>query len=207
MTGDGASNQTNLYQANLLSRRGVVALAGAIAASGALLLAGCGGPSIQDQIRDDVKTQLEKLKSGAADAMVSSMEQAAGDSFDKLGVSAKDLSKEYLSGFGYTIDGVDVDEDEGIATVHATLSCKSVASIAKAFSDAYQKEVGALKDTPTQGDLLKLAGKVMQDAVKNAKPSEKKVDLPYKRSGGSADGGTWSLDADAAGAAIAGAMA
>lgn len=186
-----------------LSRRGMLALAGTLAAAGALMLAGCGGPSIQDLLRDDAKTQLEALKTGAADAMVSSMEQAAGDSFDKLGVSAKDLSKEYLSGFDYTIDGVDVDEEKGTATVRVTFSCKSLEAIAKAFSDAYQKEVGSLKDTPTQRDLLTLAGKVMQDAVKNAKPAEKKIDLTYKKN----DAGEWSLDTESANKAIAGAMA
>ena len=185
------------------SRRGALSLLVlTVSLVAALLVAGCGGPSVQELVRQDVQAQLDTLKTGAADAMVQSMEQAAGGDLTQLGVSAKDLANAYLKGFDYKVDGVDVDEEKGTATAHVTLSCKSVGGISSAFSTAYQEQVKGFSGAPTQSDLLKLAGSVMKDAVSQAEPAEKQVDLTYKKN----DAGEWALDTEAANKAIADAM-
>jgi len=80
-----------------------------------VVLSGCGGPSIEELITEDLTTQFDEVKNGGDD-FLSGLEEASGDEFEQLGIDPKEYAKTYLEGFDYEIGDVTVDEDKGVAT-------------------------------------------------------------------------------------------
>ena len=83
-----------------------------------------------------------------------------------------------------------VDEDKGTATAEVTISCKSMAQIQGDFATKYQEKVAALDGSPSEDELYKLAGQVMLDVTKAAKPKDTKVTFKYSAN----DDNEWSGD-------------
>lgn len=141
-----------------------------------VLLSGCGGPSIEELITEDLTTQFDEVKNGGDD-FLSGLEEASGDEFEQLGIDPKEYAKTYLEGFDYKIGDVTVDEDKGVAT-------------AEDFSTQYQEKVAALDTVPSDDELYKMAGQVMVDVTKATEPRKTTVIFKYTCN----DDGEWSAD-------------
>ena len=76
-----------------------------------VLLSGCGGPSVEELITNDLTSQFDEIKNGGDD-FLAGLEEASGDEFEQLGIDPKEYAKSYLEGFDYKIGDVTVDEDK-----------------------------------------------------------------------------------------------
>ena len=130
-----------------------------------VVLSGCGGPSVEELITEDLTTQFDEVKNGGDD-FLSGLEEASGDEFEQLGIDPKEYAKTYLEGFDYKIGDVTVDEDKGVATAEVSITCKSMNKIVEDFSTQYQEKVAALDTVPSDDELYKMAGQVMVDVTK-----------------------------------------
>ena len=137
-----------------------------------VVLSGCGGPSIEELITEDLTTQFDEVKNGG-DEFLSGLEEASGDEFEQLGIDPKEYAKTYLEGFDYEIGDVTVDEDKGVATAEVSITCKSMNKIVEDFSTQYQEKVAALDTVPSDDELYKMAGQVMVDVTKATEPRKK----------------------------------
>ena len=108
-----------------------------------VVLSGCGGPSVEELITEDLTTQFDEVKNGGDD-FLAGLEEASGDEFKQLGIDPKEYAKSYLEGFGYKIGDVTVDEGKGTATAEVTITCKSMNQIVEDFATQYQEKVTAL---------------------------------------------------------------
>ena len=143
-----------------------------------VLLSGCGGPSVEELITNDLTSQFDEIKNGGDD-FLAGLEEASGDEFEQLGIDPKEYAKSYLEGFDYKIGDVTVDEDKGTATAEVTITCKSMNKIVEDFATQYQEKVAALDTMPSEDDLYKMAGQVMVDVTKAAKTKDTKVTFKY----------------------------
>lgn len=101
----------------------------------AIALAGCSsGPSDEDVIRQGVSEELAAIKAGG-DEFISSVEEDAGEDLKTLGIDARDFMSAYLDGFDYSVGDVKVDGDS--ATVHLSITCRSMGEATEAFMGAY----------------------------------------------------------------------
>ena len=84
-----------------------IVLVGAMAALlalGATALAGCGGKSDADVIRESLTQELDQVKN-LDDAFLSEVTASAETGgLDQFGIDAKELMKAYFGGFDYRID-------------------------------------------------------------------------------------------------------
>ncbi|MEE0540230.1 MAG: hypothetical protein UC421_04785 [Collinsella sp.] len=154
-----------------------------------VLLSGCGGPSVEELITNDLTSQFDEIKDGGDD-FLSGLEKASGDEFKQLGIDPKEYAKSYLEGFDYKIGDVTVDEDKGTATAEVTITCKSMNKIVEDFATQYQEKVAALDTTPSEDDLYEMAGQVMVDVTKAAKTKDTKVTFKYSAN----EDNEWSAD-------------
>ena len=65
-----------------------------------VVLSGCGGPSVEELITEDLTTQFDEVKNGGDD-FLAGLEEASGDEFEQLGIDPKEYAKSYLEGFDY----------------------------------------------------------------------------------------------------------
>lgn len=154
-----------------------------------VVLSGCGGPSVEELITEDLTTQFDEVKNGGDD-FLSGLEEASGDEFEQLGIDPKEYAKTYLEGFDYKIGDVTVDEDKGVATAEVSITCKSMNKIVEDFSTQYQEKVAALDTVPSDDELYKMAGQVMVDVTKATEPRKTTVIFKYACN----DDGEWSAD-------------
>ena len=154
-----------------------------------VLLSGCGGPSVEELITNDLTSQFDEIKNGGDD-FLSGLEEASGDEFEQLGIDPKEYAKSYLEGFDYKIGDVTVDEDKGTATAEVTITCKSMNKIVEDFATQYQEKVAALDELPSEDDLYKMAGQVIVDVTKAAKTKDTKVTFKYSAN----EDNEWSAD-------------
>ena len=154
-----------------------------------VLLSGCGGPSVEELITNDLTSQFDEIKNGGDD-FLSGLEEASGDEFEQLGIDPKEYAKSYLEGFDYKIGDVTVDEDKGTATAEVTITCKSMNKIVEDFATQYQEKIAALDTMPSEDDLYKMAGQVMVDVTKAAKTKDTKVTFKYSAN----EDNEWSAD-------------
>ena len=154
-----------------------------------VLLSGCGGPSVEELITNDLTSQFDEIKNGGDD-FLSGLEEASGDEFEQLGIDPKEYAKSYLEGFDYKIGDVTVDEDKGTATAEVTITCKSMNKIVEDFATQYQEKIAALDTMPSEEDLYKMAGQVMVDVTKAAKTKDTKVTFKYSAN----EDNEWSAD-------------
>lgn len=117
-----------------------------------VVLSGCGGPSVEELITEDLTTQFDEVKNGGDD-FLSGLEEASGDEFEQLGIDPKEYAKTYLEGFDY--------------------------KIVEDFSTQYQEKVAALDTVPSDDELYKMAGQVMVDVTKATEPRKTTVIFKY----------------------------
>ncbi len=184
-----AGNAAPLVWRNVMKKKLLLAPLMAALVACVVLLSGCGGPSVEELITNDLTSQFDEIKNGGDD-FLSGLEEASGDEFEQLGIDPKEYAKSYLEGFDYKIGDVTVDEDKGTATAEVTITCKSMNKIVEDFATQYQEKVAALDTTPSEDDLYKMAGQVMVDVTKAAKTKDTKVTFKYSAN----EDNEWSAD-------------
>ena len=184
-----AGNAAPLVWRNGMKKKLLLAPLMAALVACVVLLSGCGGPSVEELITNDLTSQFDEIKNGGDD-FLSGLEEASGDEFEQLGIDPKEYAKSYLEGFDYKIGDVTVDEDKGTATAEVTITCKSMNKIVEDFATQYQEKIAALDELPSEDDLYKMAGQVMVDVTKAAKPKDTKVTFKYSCN----DDNEWSAD-------------
>ena len=144
----------------------IAAIVGIIFAIG---LVGCGDSGDAESkaaIADGVTDGLEQLKSGSGEAMdlaKETLNSYVGSQLEDMGISDDELISTYLQDFDYEVG--DVTMTGSSATVHVTLTCRSVADIAKEFVSQSR----GLNDEE--------AGKVLMQCVENATPAQSEADV------------------------------
>lgn len=184
-----AGNATPLVWRNVMKKKLLLAPLMAALVACVVLLSGCGGPSVEELISNDLTSQFDEIKNGGDD-FLSGLEEASGDEFEQLGIDPKEYAKSYLEGFDYKIGDVTVDEDKGTATAEVTITCKSMNKIVEDFATQYQEKIAALDTMPSEDDLYKMAGQVMVDVTKAAKTKDTKVTFKYSAN----EDNEWSAD-------------
>lgn len=184
-----AGNAAPLVWRNVMKKKLLFAPLMAALVACVVLLSGCGGPSVEELITNDLTSQFDEIKNGGDD-FLAGLEEASGDEFEQLGIDPKEYAKSYLEGFDYKIGDVTVDEDKGTATAEVTITCKSMNKIVEDFATQYQEKVAALDTMPSEDDLYKMAGQVMVDVTKAAKTKDTKVTFKYSAN----EDNEWSAD-------------
>lgn len=144
----------------------IAAIVGIIFAIG---LVGCGDSGDAESkadIADGVTDGLEQLKSGSGEAVdlaKETLNSYVGSRLEDMGISDDELISTYLQDFDYEVG--DVTMTGSSATVHVTLTCRSVADIAKEFVSQSR----GLNDEE--------AGKVLMQCVENATPAQSEADV------------------------------
>lgn len=184
-----AGNAAPFVWRNVMKKKLLLAPLMAALVACVVLLSGCGGPSVEELITNDLTSQFDEIKNGGDD-FLSGLEEASGDEFEQLGIDPKEYAKSYLEGFDYKIGDVTVDEDKGTATAEVTITCKSMNKIVEDFATQYQEKIAALDTMPSEDDLYKMAGQVMVDVTKAAKTKDTKVTFKYSAN----EDNEWSAD-------------
>lgn len=184
-----AGNAAPLVWRNVMKKKLLLVPLMAALVACVVLLSGCGGPSVEELITNDLTSQFDEIKNGGDD-FLSGLEEASGDEFEQLGIDPKEYAKSYLEGFDYKIGDVTVDEDKGTATAEVTITCKSMNKIVEDFATQYQEKIAALDTMPSEDDLYKMAGQVMVDVTKAAKTKDTKVTFKYSAN----EDNEWSAD-------------
>ena len=144
----------------------IAAIVGIIFAIG---LVGCGDSGDAESkaaIADGVTDGLEQLKSGSGEAVdlaKETLNSYVGSQLEDMSISDDELISTYLQVFDYEVG--DVTMTGSSATVHVTLTCRSVADIAKEFVSQSR----GLNDEE--------AGKVLMQCVENATPAQSEADV------------------------------
>lgn len=144
----------------------IAAIVGIIFAIG---LVGCGDSGDAESkaaIADGVTDGLEQLKSGSGEAVdlaEETLNSYVGSQLEDMGISDDELISTYLQDFDYEVG--DVTMTGSSATVHVTLTCRSVADIAKEFVSQSR----GLNDEE--------AGRVLMQCVENATPAQSEADV------------------------------
>ena len=152
-------------------------------------LSGCGSPTVEQLISEDLTTQLDEIKNND-ESFLDGLNKVAGKEFKRVDIKTEEYAKSYLEGFDYKIGSIVVDKDKGTAAAEVTITCKSMSQIQENFATKYQEKVAALDGSPPEDELYKLAGQVMVDVTKAAKPKDTKVTFKYSVN----DDNEWSGD-------------
>ena len=152
----------------------------------------CGGPSVEDLIRDDLTTQFDAVKEGDAE-LIEALEASAGEDMETLGIDSAEFAGAFLDGFDYSIDDIVVDGDTATATV--TVSCKSMTEVMTDFQDQFYDMLNNLdpSSVESEDDLYLMAGDLLMDAMSAAEVHETECEFVYNNDGE----GNWSADASA----------
>ena len=135
----------------------------------AICLVGCGDSGDTESkaaIADGVTDGLEQLKSGSGEAVdlaKETLNSYVGSQLEDMGISDDELISTYLQEFDYEVG--DVTMTGSSATVHVTLTCRSVADIAKEFA------------ARSRGMSDSEAGALLMQCVENASPAQSEADV------------------------------
>lgn len=152
----------------------------------AIALFGCSsGPSDADVIRQGVGDELAAIKAGDDDLMAA-IEEGAGEDLQALGLDAREFMGAYLDGFDYSVGDVQVDGDA--ATVHLTITCRSMADVTADFESAFADALSSAEDVTDTDALYQLAGKTLLQCLVDAQPKTVECDVRCQKD---ADG-NWS---------------
>lgn len=152
-------------------------------------LTGCGGPSIEDLIREDLSAQLERLKNDPRE-VVGAMPSDTQSIFAQLGLDPDAYLDALFDGFDYSIDEIDVQDNTATAKVSVTV--KSMDEINKDFETAYAEKLNSVDPTSIEDedDVFKLSGQVLLDATAASRPKESTYEFTYSKN----ESGSWQAD-------------
>lgn len=157
------------------------------------LLSACGGPSVEELIREDLTTAFEEI-SPEDENLVNAMVDSSGDGFDQLGIDPQDFATEYLDGFEYEIKDIAVDEEAGTAEATVAVKMKSLTAIMSKFGKSFQEFASNLDVSSVQSEeeVYAQAGELLMDAVGETEPSETDCVFTYTK----AEDNSWSATED-----------
>lgn len=160
----------------------------AIACVLTLVLAGCGGASAEDLIRENIESYMGEID-GANEEFVAGLEASAGEDLEQLGLSADEFAAAYLDGYGYEIGDITVDGET--ATAEITITVKSYSDIMTTFqNDFYEWAYSVDASSVTQEDIYQQAGQMLLDATNSAEPVSTTVEVGYTQN----SDGDWEMD-------------
>lgn len=161
----------------------------AIACVLTLVLAGCGGASAEDLIRENIESYMGEID-GANEEFVAGLEASAGEDLELLGISADEFADAYLDGYGYEVGTVTVDGDT--AEVEVTVTIKSYAEIMSTFEsnfNAWAESVDPSTIT-SEDQVYQKAGEMLMEAAQAAEPEAYDATLTFSQD----SSGVWWMD-------------
>lgn len=151
-----------------------------------IALAGCGGPSVEELIRDDLTEGLDAIKSGDDEDILTGIEEGADGAFDELKIDSKEWLKAFTKDFDYKIGDITVDEQKGTAKAKVTITSKNMADVVTAFQTSFASELANMDPATTEDELYAKAGELFMKETEDAPTKETSCTFEYKR-----DGDTW----------------
>lgn len=154
-----------------------------------VFLGGCGGPSVEELIREDLETAFSEV-SPDNEELLTAMTDSSDGGFETLGIDTQEFAKAYLDGFTHEIKEVAVDEEAGTADATVALKMKSLTAIMSEFTGKFQEYLTTIDPQTVESEeaLYKEAGAMLMEAVKNAEPEESECVFTYEKD----DENTWS---------------
>lgn len=147
------------------------------------MLAGCGGQSDEEVIRESLTQELESIKNlddAFVDEMIADMDV---DELAAYGIDGAEFMKAYLDGFDYTVDGITVDGDTAEATI--TMTCKSFDGYQNALTEAataIQDDPSAIQDM-TESELNLYLGELIMNTLSQVEVAQTDpVTIEYTKS-------------------------
>lgn len=168
-----------------MRRTRLAAVMAAFVALALALVACSSGPTDEEVIRQGIDEEFAAVKAGD-DELLSAVEQAAGEDFGTLGLDTREFMAAWLEGFDYKLGDIKVDGSD--ATVHATITCRSMGDIANAFQDKFMEAVGGMEDPTDEDALYKLAGQTLLQCAKDAELKTVECDIACEKD----SDGNWS---------------
>ncbi|MDO4436431.1 MAG: hypothetical protein Q4B77_00520 [Coriobacteriaceae bacterium] len=149
-----------------------------------VLLSACGGPSVEELIREDLEAQFEEI-SPEDDELVDAMEASGGAGFEMLGIDSEEYAEAYLDGFAYKIGDITVDEEAGTAKAEVTITMKSMTDILEEFSKQSEEFMANIDPAAyaNEQELYVEVGKMLMDVTKSVEPKEATVAFEYEKDG------------------------
>lgn len=154
-----------------------------------VFLGGCGGPSVEELIREDLETAFSEV-SPDNEELLTAMTDSSDGGFETLGIDTQEFAKAYLDGFTHEIKEVAVDEGAGTADATVVLKMKSLTAIMSEFTGKFQEYLTTIDPQTVESEeaLYEEAGAMLMEAVKNAEPEESECVFTYEKD----DENTWS---------------
>lgn len=145
-------------------------------------LSGCGGPSVEELIREDIETAFAEI-SPENEELLSAMTDSAGGGFDQLGIDTTEFATAYLEGFDHKVNEVTVDEDAGTAEANVTVKMKSLTAIMSEFASKFQEYLAGVDPSTIESEdaLYEQAGTILMDVVKATEPTESDCVFKYEK--------------------------
>lgn len=145
-----------------------IALA-AVMAFSLISIAGCGEKSDEDAIRDGITAELDAIKNMDREFIDLLAADSGSEEFSAYGIDVTEFMKKYLSGFDYSIDGIEVNEDGSSAVATVTLTCKSFAEfMVQVQNDSTEWAANMDEDTAasmSEDDINAAIGSILMGAL------------------------------------------
>lgn len=164
-----------------------------------LAVSGCGGPSAQDLIREELTKRFDEIKTGG-DEFLKELDSTSSDSFNQLGIDGASWAKTYLDGFDYKLGDITVDNDKGTAEAKVTVTCRSIGNILTKFGSQYASKLTS-EGITDEAELFKLAGSTLTEVTEAEPTRDAECTFTFTKN----DKGEWSID-DSSQQALAEAM-
>lgn len=149
-----------------------IALTGLLAFS-FVTLAGCGGKSDEDVIREAITDELDAYKNldeSVVDELIADMDV---DQLAMFGIDGVEFMRSYLNGFDYTVESVTVDGDTAQAVI--TLTCKSFSGYEQALESASESfGSGAAVEDMTVEEMYTMVGQLIMEALDSVEVAQTK---------------------------------
>lgn len=154
----------------------------ALAVACLVFLGGCGGPSVEELIREDIEKAFAEV-SPDNEELLTAMTESADGGFDQLGIDPNEFATAYLDGFDHEVKEVVVDEEAGTAEATVTVKMRSLTAIMSDFATKFQDYFANIDPTTIESEeaLYQQAGTMLMDAVKAAEPAETDCVFTYEK--------------------------
>ncbi len=154
-------------------------------------LAACGGPSVEQLIRQDLEEGFSQMKSGDGD-FAKGFEESIQGELGEYGVDSSEFTAAYLDGSDYKIGDITVDENAGTATADVSVTIKQMSDLLAAFLPRAM-QASLTTSATTEDEFNAELAAIMVEETKNIEPATTDITITYTRD----SDGTWSVDEDA----------
>lgn len=164
----------------------------AVAAMCMVVLAACGGPSVEELIREDLTAEFNSVLEMDPAEFVSDVSASDAAAMQEMGVEPEEFAAAYLDGIDYSIGDITVDGDT--ATAQVVFTCKSMTTIMEAFEPLADDFLATADvSSMTQEEGMQKMGELIMQATTEAAPEDHDLEFTYTK-----DGNAWSIDQSAA---------